>query len=86
MRMALGVERFAVSLRVFDNGCGFDPHKVDLTPATGISVMRERVALVGGSLKVLSSPGKGTQVVATVPLMQPTPVERTPIVPAYQEA
>ncbi|HEV8364324.1 MAG TPA: ATP-binding protein [Gemmatimonadaceae bacterium] len=86
VRVALGIERYAVLLRVFDNGCGFDPKTVDRNRGTGIGTMRERIALVGGSLKVQSGPGKGTQVVATVPLTQPMPVERRPLVPTYQEA
>jgi len=86
VRVALGVERYAVSLRVFDNGCGFEPRKLEPQRCNGIDTMRERIALVGGSLKVLSAPGKGTQVVATVPLAHTASIQLRPTVPVYQEA
>jgi len=86
VRVALGVERYAVSLRVFDNGCGFEPQKLQPQRSNGIDTMRERIALVGGSLKVLSAPGKGTQVVATVPLAHTPSIQLRPTVPVYQEA
>jgi len=34
----------------------------------GLFSMRERVALVNGTLTVTSAPAKGTRVVATIPL------------------
>lgn len=53
---------------VEDTGRGFD-HTTALTSGTtGLSSMRERAALLGGSLSVLSQPGRGTQVELVVPL------------------
>jgi signal transduction histidine kinase len=34
----------------------------------GLSSMRERIALIGGSFEIHSEPGDGTEVVAEVPL------------------
>ena len=55
-------------LRVIDDGCGFDVTAVQLHPRRGIGLrnMRERLASIGGSLRVSSSAGR-TQVVADVP-------------------
>lgn len=75
----LGVERFAVSLRVGDDGCGFDPQSLDHDKTAGLNMMRERVALAGGRLNVRSARGNGTQIVATVPLSLSTTRDRPPI-------
>jgi signal transduction histidine kinase len=55
-----------------DDGCGFDAEAVlaDLsqTGRLGLQSMRERVALLKGSLTVDSTPGEGTTVAVTLPL------------------
>lgn len=57
----------AAYLEVTDDGCGFDP--ADRTRAgMGTFTMRERVALVNGTLDITSAPGEGTRVWARVPL------------------
>ena len=52
---------------VEDDGRGFDPGATR-SDALGFVGMRERVALVGGRLKLESSPGAGTTLVAEVPV------------------
>jgi signal transduction histidine kinase len=59
-------------LLIADDGRGFDPERV-LAPdqtslSTGLGSMRERVALFGGSMTLVSAPGEGTQVRAILPL------------------
>jgi signal transduction histidine kinase len=57
-----------LSLRVTDDGRGFDPAAIGTQlPAgrLGLLGMRERAALAGGQLTVQSAPGQGTTVVAT---------------------
>jgi PAS domain S-box-containing protein len=56
---------------VEDDGAGFDADAV-AGNRLGILGMRERAALVGGSLTVESGPGRGTTVIARVPLPEPT--------------
>jgi signal transduction histidine kinase len=51
---------------VHDDGVGFDPDS--MTSGFGLTGMRERVAIVGGSLEVASAPGRGTEVRAELPL------------------
>ncbi len=58
---------------VADNGCGFDAEGLDKVPGLGVAGMRERAALIGADLTVLSLPGRGTRVVLTVP-----PIGRMP--------
>jgi signal transduction histidine kinase len=56
-----------LTLIVEDDGAGFDLATVD-TARLGLVGMRERVALVDGSLTVESAPGVGTTLRVTVPL------------------
>jgi signal transduction histidine kinase len=55
----------AVLLDVRDDGAGFPPDAVP--PAFGLTAMRERLADVGGTLVVESTPGEGTAISASVP-------------------
>jgi len=61
----------AVRLEVRDSGVGFDPS----SPGAGLGLasMRERLRIVGGELGVTSNPGKGTEVVAVVPVGAASP-------------
>jgi signal transduction histidine kinase/ligand-binding sensor domain-containing protein len=55
---------------VKDDGCGFrEPlNELDAAGHFGLTVMRERARRHGGSLRVASSPGRGTSVEAEIPL------------------
>jgi two-component system, NarL family, nitrate/nitrite sensor histidine kinase NarX len=54
----------AVSVRIRDNGKGFDPAE---TPANhfGVSIMHDRAQILEGRLEVLTAPGDGTTVILT---------------------
>ena len=56
-------------LIVEDDGVGFDTHQVFAARHRGLGVvgMRERASLLGGTLDVESSPGRGTTLVARIP-------------------
>jgi PAS domain S-box-containing protein len=58
----------ALVLEVIDDGRGFDPEQFSENDMLGQVGMRERAALVGGSLTVRSRPGQGTEVRFRVPL------------------
>jgi signal transduction histidine kinase len=69
-----GAARIHVGLRevdgvieatVEDDGSGFDPESTQ--SGFGLTGMRERTELAGGTLEVVSSPGVGTRVVARLP-------------------
>ena len=49
-------------LTVRDDGCGFDPDEARRRGGFGLLGMEERAKLAGGTLRVRSEPGKGTQV------------------------
>ena len=59
-----------LTLRVTDNGTGFDPRATDAdgSPHYGLTSMRERAEDIGGQFTIESIEGKGTRVEAVVPL------------------
>lgn len=57
-----------VNLRIRDDGRGFDSGVVNSDGGIGLTGMRERTRLVGGSLLVKSEPTRGTEILAQVPL------------------
>ena len=69
IRVQLTYEEDRVELRVSDDGIGFDTD-VDVQTSThfGLTNMRERAQQAGGLLTVRTAGGKGTEIVATVPL------------------
>ena len=58
-----------VTLRVADDGRGFDPSR-NPGGGFGLQSMRERLVKLGGHVNVESSPGKGTRVEAFCPLQK----------------
>jgi signal transduction histidine kinase len=57
-----------IRLSVADNGAGFSAETALRKPMSfGLAGMRERAALLGGTLAVRSVPGKGTTVVLELP-------------------
>jgi signal transduction histidine kinase len=62
-----------VSFRLADNGRGFCPEQSPLRQAPtrqyGLAYLRERVAAIGGELRVISRPEAGTVLEARVPLL-----------------
>ncbi|HEX7942571.1 MAG TPA: ATP-binding protein, partial [Gemmatimonadaceae bacterium] len=70
-RVEIWLRRTATTatLEVVDDGRGFDVRRAEeRRPGMGLFSMRERVGLANGTLSVESTPGRGTRVVATVPL------------------
>jgi NarL family two-component system sensor histidine kinase LiaS len=58
-----------ILLRVMDDGAGF---KVDAakTGSYGLQNMHERAALLGGTMKIVSFPGKGTKLEVKIPIVR----------------
>ena len=56
-------------LEIADDGIGFDVGQAEKRrPGMGLFSMRERVGLVNGRLAINSARGRGTSVIATVPI------------------
>jgi signal transduction histidine kinase len=68
----LTFKEYEARLEIRDNGIGFNvPSLRKGFPASdqlGLIGMQERAELLGGKLEIQSSPGKGTQVTASVPI------------------
>ncbi len=74
-----GVNAHVARLEVSDDGVGFRPEDAESRrPGMGLFTMRERMALVDGTLEVESAPGRGTRVIARVPLHVPAHAAGTP--------
>jgi signal transduction histidine kinase len=54
-----------LSLRVADDGVGFDPERS--TTGFGLVSMRDRARALGGELRIVSTPGEGTSIEVVLP-------------------
>jgi signal transduction histidine kinase len=62
-----------VSLRIVDDGAGFDCGTSESKEGLGLVSMRERLRLVGGAIAIDSRPSAGTRIDVHVPLPSPGP-------------
>ncbi len=69
VQVRAGEARLMVS--VSDRGEGFNPGGVVPDGHTGLAGMRERVEILGGSFDLQSTPGQGTNIRVTLPLVVP---------------
>ena len=67
----LAIEGTHLGLRIWDNGCGFEPSKRD-GAGNGLGNMQKRVRDLGGEFSLRSTPGQGTVIDVSVPLNQPS--------------
>ena len=81
-QISITAESGKVVLEVTDDGAGFDAAQPRSGKPHGLGLlgMRERLALVGGELAITSALGKGTRIVAVVPLERQFPRETPGIV------
>ena len=72
----------SVCMKIKDNGKGFrqkptsHPNRGD---RLGLVGMRERLEMVGGKFTITSTPGRGTTVVARIPVSEPSRADKTPM-------
>lgn len=67
VQIHLRFEEDATEMEVSDDGKGFDPSAEGLGGGFGIPGMQERAKKIGGTLQIVSAPGKGTRVIVRVP-------------------
>jgi signal transduction histidine kinase len=58
----------AISLRIQDNGVGFDPESINGQGGLGLVSMRERLRAVQGEIAIDTKPYEGTEIEIRIPL------------------
>jgi len=78
VEILLKFEPTLVTLRIRDNGHGFNPRARAATRGRGIRTMRDHAAVIGARLRIDSEAGKGTEVVLEWPRMDAPAVSPPP--------
>jgi len=73
VQISLKKDGGVVSLSVRDNGRGIAPEQIENPRTMGLLGMRERALAVGGDVRITSGGGRGTVVMAIVPLPRRQP-------------
>ncbi len=68
VQVELGADDTQISLRIIDDGVGFDPSHQE--SGLGLESMRQRVRAVGGFIDISSSPNSGTRIEVQVPFRE----------------
>jgi signal transduction histidine kinase len=68
VEILLACKQGEVTLLISDNGCGFDTESPALKGRYGLLGMRERALSLGGTLRISSEVGGGTQVFLSIPV------------------
>jgi signal transduction histidine kinase len=66
--LRVGCREGNLQVQVEDDGTGFDPGSLRPDDGFGLFGIRERMGAIGGSLRIESSPGKGTRITLRAPL------------------
>lgn len=61
------VDHHWVTLRIEDDGCGFEPDEVAPISRHGLRIMRERAELLGADFRLISGSGQGTEIQIRLP-------------------
>lgn len=70
LKVRIKREDTSVNIYIADNGCGFTAEDVKQKSDKhfGITVMKERINILGGNIVIDSIPGKGTEIRISIPL------------------
>jgi signal transduction histidine kinase len=66
-----------ITLEIADDGVGFDLRMLEATPGFGLRGLMERARGLGGWAEVLSTPGRGTTIMFSVPTPSAAPAEES---------
>jgi signal transduction histidine kinase len=71
VRISFHMDKNQMIVSIVDDGRGFNMIKSDYTVKNkfGLDIMRERAALIGGSVNIESAPNKGSRIMISVPRM-----------------
>lgn len=70
VRIIVSLNNDQILMMIADNGKGFDVKKSAERKTLGLLGMKERTLMIDGKYEIDSTPGKGTTVIVTVPLMK----------------
>ncbi len=73
VRLGWQVDEYWLTLRIVDDGRGFDPSDVAPVSRHGLQIMRERAELLDADFQIISRPDEGTRVIIRLPLGQTQP-------------
>lgn len=86
-RVVLEGQTDRLAATITDAGTGFDPGARRAAQGLGLTGMQERLRLVGGTLAIAATPGRGTRIEARVPRTPSTPpAPETELGPEHAEA
>jgi signal transduction histidine kinase len=68
--VTLALQESGLEVLVQDDGIGFDPTDVDTSSHFGLGLIRERVRMVGGELRIGSEMGQGCELGAWLPISE----------------
>lgn len=72
-KVSVAIQRLddRIQITIQDDGVGFDPQEaMNAHASSGLAGMKERAELTGGEMVIHSSPGAGTTISATIPLLE----------------
>ncbi|PRQ03255.1 Sensor histidine kinase LiaS [Enhygromyxa salina] len=67
-RLDAGAVHDRIAIDIADDGRGFDVEEVRAKGRRGLEGMRERVELLGGTIEISATPGRGAQIHVTLPV------------------
>jgi two-component system sensor histidine kinase DegS len=70
VKILLDISGSAINVTVEDNGRGFDTETLEEREGMGLKLIKDRVEMLGGNFEMYSSPGDGTRIHFSVPLMR----------------
>lgn len=70
VKILLDISGSTINVTVEDNGRGFDVEALEEREGMGLKLIKDRVEMLGGNYEMYSSPGDGTRIHFSVPLIR----------------